>query len=137
MTGAVIRADMENRSIRVLNEQEMTKLMNDYNDLLNNGLPENGGDFSINYPYQEGDCIFIDNMAIAHRASPQAHKDPKTQGLRILHRTTIKSPWDFTVDESLHLPSHLNINGRCPFGEGVWESGGLGFRWDDDIKMSN
>jgi taurine dioxygenase len=51
----------------------MTTLMNDYNDLLNSGLPENGGNFSISYPYQEGDCIFIDNLAIAHRASPQAH----------------------------------------------------------------
>ena len=24
---------------------------------------------------QEGDCIFIDNLAIAHRATPEAHRD--------------------------------------------------------------
>lgn len=39
--------------------------------------------------YEEGDCIFIDNLAIAHRASKAAHTSAKKQGLRILHRTTV------------------------------------------------
>ena len=51
MTGAVIRVDKENNQSRLLDESELITLMNDYNDLLNSGLPENGGNFSISYPY--------------------------------------------------------------------------------------
>ena len=51
--------------------------MKDYNDLLNAGLPENGGNYSLSYKYQEGDCIFIDNMAVAHKASVSAHESPE------------------------------------------------------------
>ena len=52
MTGAVIRVDEENETVRLLEEAEMVTLMNDYNNLLNSGLPENGGKFSISYSYQ-------------------------------------------------------------------------------------
>ena len=69
MTGAVIRVDKdkddgempEDGEMRLLDEKEMTNLFNEYNDHLNAGLPENGGNYSISYPYQQGDCIFIDN----------------------------------------------------------------------------
>ena len=69
MTGAVIRVDKdkddgempEDGEMRLLDEKEMTNLFNEYDDHLNAGLPENGGNYSISYPYQQGDCIFIDN----------------------------------------------------------------------------
>jgi taurine dioxygenase len=35
------------------------------------------------------------------------------------------------------LPQHLNIQGPSPFGEGVWQAGGIGFRWDEAIPMQN
>jgi taurine dioxygenase len=42
---------------------------------------------------------------------------------------------DFTPPEDWGLPTHMNIDGRSPFGKGVWQGGGIGFRWDKDIKM--
>ena len=36
------------------------------------------------YEYEEGDCIFIDNLAVAHRATPEAHLPASEVGLRIL-----------------------------------------------------
>ena len=38
-------------------------------------------------PWREGDVIVIDNLAVAHKASPGAYK--LDEGLRILHRTTV------------------------------------------------
>ena len=35
------------------------------------------------------------------------------------------------------LPRYLNIHGPSPFREGVWQGGGIGFRWDDRIPMQN
>jgi len=61
MTGAVIRIDKEDKEdkttmpgdgeMRLLEKDEMTALFNQYNDHLNAGLPENGGNYSISYPY--------------------------------------------------------------------------------------
>ena len=87
------------------------------------------------YEYEEGDCIFIDNLAIAHRAAPEAHKDYKEVGLRILHRTTIKAMINF--DPPFGLPPQANMHGPNPLGQGVWQGGGLGFRWDETIPMQN
>jgi taurine dioxygenase len=35
------------------------------------------------------------------------------------------------------LPMQLNIFGPSPLGDGVWQAGGLGFRWDDALPMQN
>ncbi|EOD09259.1 hypothetical protein EMIHUDRAFT_216634 [Emiliania huxleyi CCMP1516] len=86
----------------------------------------------------QGDCIFIDNLAVAHRATPEAHRPASEVGLRILHRTTIKAPSNF--DPPFGLPPVLNIHGANPLGNaagGVWQGGGLGFRWDETIPMQN
>ena len=87
------------------------------------------------YEYEAGDCIFIDNLAVAHRATPEAHEPASKVGLRILHRTTIRAEWAF--DPPFGLPHCMNIHGRSPYGEGVWQGGGLGFRWDETIPMQN
>ena len=77
MTGAVIEKLKDEEGFRLLNEDEMKKLFNEYNNLLNDGL-EKG--YSIPYEYEAGDCIFIDNLAVGHRASPDAHKPASVQG---------------------------------------------------------
>lgn len=141
MTGAVLevlKGVKEVRclaDIRLLDKQEITELFNDYNDLLNAGLAENGGNYTLSYNYKEGDCIIIDNQAIAHRASEAAHADFETQGVRILHRTTVKGMADF--NPGFGLPPIMNIQGPNPLGQGVWQGGGVGFRWDPHIRMQN
>lgn len=57
-----------------------------------------------------------------------------TQGLRILHRTTVKAMADFKPPD---LPQAVDIFGANPLGEGVWIGGGIGFRWDDNVHMQN
>jgi taurine dioxygenase len=132
MTGAVIEKLKDEEGFRLLDEQEMKKLFHEYNDLLNDGL-EKG--YTTLYEYEDGDCIFIDNFAVAHRASPEAHLPASVQGLRILHRTTVKPLHDFPPKYG--LPQYLNIHAKSPFGKGVWQGGGVGFRWDENIKMQN
>ena len=93
------------------------------------------GAYSMVYEYEEGDCIFIDNLAIAHRATPEAHRPHTEVGLRILHRTTIKAMINF--DPPYGLPPQAPMHGPNPLGQGVWQGGGLGFRWDETIPMQN
>jgi hypothetical protein len=45
------------------------------------------------------------------------------------HRATIKATKDFAP--SFGLPQFIEINGRNPFGKGVWQGNGIGFRWND------
>ncbi|MEE4295085.1 MAG: TauD/TfdA family dioxygenase [Wenzhouxiangella sp.] len=132
MTGAVIEKLDQDDGFRLLDQQELTDLCHEYNDLLNAGF-ENG--YAIAYEYLENDCIFIDNLAVAHRASPEAHLPVEGQGLRILHRSTVRGVENFEPD--FGLPQYLNIRGPSPLGPGIWQSGGLGFRWDEQIPMQN
>ena len=75
------------------------------------------------------------NLAIAHRATAEAHRPASDVGLRILHRTTIKAMVNF--DPPFGLPPQANMHGPNPLGQGVWQGGGLGFRWDETIPMQN
>lgn len=118
---------------RVLNENEMKTLFNEYNDLLNESF-ERG--FGIRYHYDTGDLLYIDNWALAHRASPEAHLPAERQGLRIMDRVTIKSRYD--LSPHFGLPQYINLSGPHPFNkDGVWQAGGVGFRWKDDIRLQN
>jgi taurine dioxygenase len=132
MTGAVIEKLPGEDGFRLLNADEMVRLCHEYNDILNAGL-EDG--YAIAYEYRENDCIFIDNLAVAHRASPEAHLPPAEQGLRIMHRSTVRGVSNLGPDYG--LPIQLDIYGPSPFGEGIWQSGGIGFRWDESIPMQN
>jgi taurine dioxygenase len=137
MTGAVIEKLPGDRDaepeFRLLGILEMTNLLNEYNDVLNAGLTDG---YSINYEYVDGDCIFYDNLAVAHHASAEAHLPASVQGLRILHRTTVNATQDFAP--SFGLPQFMEIDDPSPFGkEGVWHSGVIGFRWDETIHMLN
>lgn len=132
MTGAVIEKLPDKEGFRLLQEDELKELCHQYNNILNKGL-EDG--YAIAYEYQQNDCVFIDNLAVAHRASPAAHKPADEQGLRIMHRSTVKGTQNLVPD--FGLPLVLDINGSSPYGNGVWQGGGLGFRWDDGIPMQN
>ena len=59
------------------------------------------------HPWQEGDFIVMDNMALAHRPAPAAFKTVEEVGLRILHRTSMmgylmatKIPWNTQLTKS-------------------------------------
>ncbi|MCA1780190.1 MAG: TauD/TfdA family dioxygenase [Xanthomonadaceae bacterium] len=132
MTGAVIEKLRDGDGFRLLNAEELTRLCHEYNNTLDAGL-DNG--YAIAYEYQKNDCIFIDNLAVAHRASPDAHLPPEQQGLRILHRSTVRGVDEFRPEHG--LPLHVDIHAPSPFGDGVWQAGGIGFRWDDRIPMQN
>jgi taurine dioxygenase len=119
--------------LRLLNEDEMKQLFNDYNDLLNASF-EKG--FGIRYQYDTGDLLYIDNWALAHRAAPEAHLPAEQQGLRIMDRVTVKSKRNLAPH--FGLPQYIQISRPHPLNkDGVWQPGGVGFRWKDDIPMQN
>lgn len=132
MTGAVIEKLPDQDGFRLLNAEELQQLCHQYNDVLNAGLKDG---YAIAFEYQENDCVFIDNLAVAHRAAPEAHLPVEKQGLRIMHRSTVRGVENLAPD--FGLPLQVNIYGANPFGEGVWHGGGVGFRWDDSVPMQN
>ncbi len=141
MTGGILERSLDSDGgWRLLEHDELLKVFRSYNELLNSGFGLNGNDgkYAMSYPYRQGDCIFIDNWAIAHRASPEAHMDQSKQGLRILHRTTVKSPRPGPLPPK-GLPSIATqeLLMSADRGEGVFVAGGLGFRWDPNIHMQN
>lgn len=79
--------------------------------------------------------VVIDNLAVAHKAAPSAHESVGKRGLRILHRTTVRAMQDFKP--GFGLPQAVNIYGPNPAGNGVWIGGGIGYRWDENIRMQN
>jgi taurine dioxygenase len=132
MTGAVIEKLRGEDGFRLLQADELADLCHAYNDILNAGL-ENG--YAVAYEYRENDCVFIDNLAVAHRAAPEAHMPVEQQGLRIMHRSTVRGVEDLAP--GFGLPQHVDIQGRNPFSTGVWQSGGTGFRWDESARLQN
>lgn len=132
MTGAVIEKLPHEGGFRLLDSDELTTLCREYRAILDAGL-EDG--YAIAYEYQENDCVFIDNLAVAHRAAPEAHADPEKQGLRIMHRSTVRAVQ--ALAPGYDLPLHLEIDGPSPFGQGVWQGGGVGFRWEAGVPMQN
>lgn len=147
MTGAVIERLPENGvpidalqqapastdQLHLLNEDAMKQLFNDYNDLMNASFEKGYG---IRYQYDTGDLLYIDNWALAHRAAPEAHLPAEQQGLRIMDRVTVKSKQDLAPH--FGLPQYIDISRPHPLNrDGVWQAGGVGFRWKDDIPMQN
>jgi taurine dioxygenase len=132
MTGAVIEASEDGERFRLLGADELTELCRAYDGLLTAGFKDG---YATTYEYQRNDCVFIDNLAVAHRAAPEAHKPAGEQGLRIMHRSTVRGVKDLVPETG--LPPQLEIGGPSPFGNGVWMAGGVGFRWDEQIPMQN
>lgn len=132
MTGAVLEHVPDEEGFRLLDAAELTQLCRDYNDLLNAGYEQG---YAMTYEYQEGDCVFIDNLAVAHRAAPEAHLPADDQGLRIMHRSTVQGVGPLIP--RMGLPLFLEMNEPNPSPGSVWHRGGVGFRWDEDIPMRN
>ncbi|MEQ8585706.1 MAG: TauD/TfdA family dioxygenase [Thalassobaculaceae bacterium] len=132
MTGAVIEKHPHEEGFRLLDSDDLTELCRRYNDVLDAGLTDG---YTVAYEYRENDCVFVDNWAVAHRAAPEAHLPADAQGLRIMHRSTVQGVQDLAPE--FGLPQYVNIAGPNPFGRGVWQSGGIGFRWQDGIPMRN
>jgi len=86
-------------------------------------------DVGYSHKWEEGDVIIIDNLAVAHKATPGAHT--AKSGLRILHRTTCKGSAPLDPSPELQFPILLDTSRRCPFKDpGVaWVEGYVGFRW--------
>lgn len=91
---------------RLLDGAEMSALFHRYNNLMNDPA------FSSDHHYQEGDIVIIDNLAVAHRATVEAHSCPTKQGLRILHRTTVKGMINFDASSDFGMPCNEKWQGR-------------------------
>ena len=113
MTGAVVelKPGVEKASgpedIRLLDEDEMLQLFNRYNEVLA------AAEYSRSHEYEDGDMVVIDNLAISHRASPNAHKSIHEQGLRILHRTTVAGMVNFDADDRFRIPTQVCDSPKC------------------------
>jgi taurine dioxygenase len=132
MTGAVIEQQPDGEAFRLLDASELTRLCREYNDLLDAGLRDG---YAIAFEYRDDDCVFVDNLAVAHRAAPDAHRPAAEQGLRILHRSTVRGVAPLAPRGG--LPQFVDIHGPNPTGAGVWQGGGVGFRWAEGIPMQN
>lgn len=134
MTGAVIEKLADGgQGFRLLDATELRDLCIRYNRLLNEGL-ERG--YAIAFEYEANDCVFIDNLTVAHRAAPEAHASVEEQGLRIMHRSTVRGVQPLAPRDG--LPQFADIHGPGPFAsDGVWQGGGIGFRWDESAAMQN
>lgn len=132
MTGAVLESQADGPEFRLLDVDELRRLCQEYNDLLDAGLRDG---YAMTYEYRTNDCVFIDNLAVAHRAATEAHRPADEQGLRIVHRSTVRGVDVLTPRHE--LPLHLDIHGPNPAGGGVWQGGGVGFRWQAGIRMQN
>ena len=130
MSGAVIEKAEDQNAFRLLDTSELRDLCHRYNDVLNAGLT-NG--YALAYEYNG--CIFIDDVAEAHRAAPKAHLSARAQGLRIMHRSPVRGVQNLIPN--FGLPIRLNIFGPSPLGDGVWQGGDLSFRWDGNVPMRN
>mmetsp|Transcript_47946 Transcript_47946/g.40573 ORF Transcript_47946/g.40573 Transcript_47946/m.40573 type:complete len:90 (+) Transcript_47946:615-884(+) len=63
-TGAMLFRDKNNGSVRLLQEDELSDLMNFYHNLMET--------IKYTHVYQPGDLVVADNMAVAHRGSEEA-----------------------------------------------------------------
>ena len=145
MTGAVLEMRPGIGKVKTLNDlrllehDELSQLLSRYHDLLSNPA------HCCEHEYAEGDFLVLDNLAVGHRASTNAHTPASVQGLRILHRTTVAGMINFDPPDAFgvpwpdrfNAPYQLDIRGQNPFGTGVFVSGGLGFQWDPAIRMQN
>ncbi len=132
MTGAILEVSSTGDGIRPFGADELARLCRQFNDHLNAGLAQG---YAVAFEYHRNDCVFIDNLAVAHRAAPEAHADVEEQGLRIMHRSTVRGMHELAP--GFGLPRQVDIHGANPFATGVWHGGGIGFRWDQHAPMQN
>ena len=117
---------------RLLVQDELRALLLDYHNHLEVGLADDNNRYAVSCAYSVGDVVFTDNLAIAHRAS-----QAPVEGLRILHRSTVKAMQPFVAD---HLPAVFNLELKleCELqgDSGVLVTGEVGFQWTNE-KLKN
>ena len=93
----------------MLNADELKQLCCEYNDILNAGMDSG---YAIAFEYQENDCVFIDNLAVAHRAAPEAHMPVEKQDALISRLVPqplalFTTPVDTRAFEQLSVPKSV------------------------------
>ena len=105
-----------------LTSEEMRALFQRVNDLCNVA--------ALHHTYQQGDLVMIDNWAVAHRAREGSFD--RTRGLRVVHRTTVKSRFTLPPNPSFGLPNRYSPGLPFPASserQPVWVEGYVGYRW--------
>ncbi len=121
---------------------------------------------ALSFTYEPHDLLIIDNLAVAHRAAPDALKpgavgaggggaaggggdaggalDPAGEdepGLRIMHRTTVKGTHALDPPRPSGLPPFVYVWGDNPLDDGgVWQGSdywGAGFAWNTSLTLRN
>jgi taurine dioxygenase len=118
---------------QALEQEEVQELFREINQQLSQ--------HSTTYTYNAGvdgrDILLLDNLAVAHRATPEAHDEQRE--VRVVHRTTLKGSAKLDPPAASGLPPFVYIWGQNPLG-GLWQSSdhwGVGFRWDSTLPMFN
>lgn len=121
------------RGYRVLGAEELIAFFHAYDELLSR--PER----RATYRYMPGDLVLLDNLAVAHRATRSAHDS--NNGVRILHRTTVRGVKKLDPPIDSGLPPFLYIFGENPLCDGgVWQASdyyGAGFHWNVSLTLKN
>ena len=128
------------RGHSALTADEMHRLLRDVNALLSRSELHTTYTYRASLEEGVGDLLILDNLAVAHRATPEAHMG-SGDGLRILHRTTVEGTWTVAPPMAARLPPFAYIFGANPLNrDGVWQTSdhyGVGFRWNLTIPMRN
>jgi len=123
MSGAVVHVS-ESGQRTALSKDEMASLLNRLSDLYNHSRS------ALHHKYEAGDLVMIDNWAVAHRAQDGSFS--RRDGLRVVHRTTVKGNYKLSAG-NLSLPESLPQGKGTPPTwfppEAVWVEGYVGFRW--------
>lgn len=129
----------------VLGGAELEELLREYDALLTRHSTAftyraAGGERGDDAPADgAGDVVLLDNLAVAHRASAEAHD--AGGALRVLDRTTVEGVEPLDPPGRSGLPPFLYIWGSNPLRDGgVWQGSdhfGVGFRWNRSLPMRN
>jgi len=112
-----------------LDDEEVASLLTRVSEVLSDRRA------AYHHSYTAGDLILIDNWAVAHRAFPGSYD--LSRGVRVVHRTTVKSPNKLLPPEEWQMPDAFPQIGRPPEhlvstspGRTIaWVEGYVGLRW--------
>ena len=128
----------------LLTARETRALMREINALLSRPEHSTTWAYSAHHggddgQHARGDLLLVDNLAVAHRATTEAHR--RGIGLRVLHRTTVQGVWEIDPPREAHLPPFAHIWGANPLSaDGYWRGAdyyGVGMRWNESCAFRN
>ena len=112
-----------------LDEEEVASLLGRVGELFDDRR------VAYHHSYRAGDLVVIDNWAVAHKAFP--HSFDQSRGVRVVHRTTVKSREKLRTPPEWRLPETFPQSGHAPArlapsaagGRIAWVEGYVGLRW--------